>query len=49
MCDYDEDIEVEINSPEELEIYIEHANLEELYVLRQDLIAAATGSVGDDE
>lgn len=41
MCD-----EIEINSPEELDIYIENATLEELYVLREDL---TNGSVSSDE
>lgn len=42
-------VEIEINSPEELDIYIENATLEELYVLREDLInGTASSDEGDD-
>lgn len=41
MCD-----KIEINSPEELEIFIENATKEELYVLREDIL---NGNAFSDE
>lgn len=44
MCD-----KIDINSPEELDIFIENATKEELYILREDILNGSAFSDDDDD